>query len=46
MDGVKCTTPRDTGDRLERSAEGGTSMVGDSHGASDSAPVQRPHITV
>lgn len=42
MDGEKYTTPRDTGDRLERSYEGGASLVGDSHGASDSAPVHRP----
>lgn len=36
MDGEKYTTPRDTRDRLERSEEGGASLVGDSHGASDS----------
>lgn len=42
MDGEKYTTPRDTRDRLERSEEGGASLVGDSHGASDSASVHGP----
>lgn len=42
MDGEKYTTPRDTRDRLEQSDEGGASLVGDSHGASDSTTVHRP----
>lgn len=42
MDGEKYTTPRDTRDRLERSEEGGASLVGDSYGASDSTTVHRP----
>lgn len=46
MDGEKYTTPRDTRDRLERSEEGGASLVGDSHGASDSATVHRPDTDI